>query len=154
MAERSTRIRVEVAGLESIQADLELLAEAAKRSPELGDALASLFGTDGVGLVAGVDVQWDGAATCFNMGLHPALAGMVACLRVNEGGRTEAQLLSPSTEKTVIPPVITRERQLLNAAIAKSLLVPGPVARAWAQRSGSEDKSLAGTAPSDPLVRL
>lgn len=48
----------------------------------------------------------------------------------------------------------SRELQLLNAAIAESLLVPGPVARALAQRSGLEDKSLAGTAPSDPLVRL
>lgn len=79
-------LSVHLAGVEKLQADLQLLAQAAQRSLEIRNALVECFGT-GVE-TSGVDIQSSSASTANELWVEAKLcdrlAGFVVALRAGD----------------------------------------------------------------------
>ncbi len=85
MAERRIRIHLEVCGLEQLQSDLKLLADAAESSLEVRDALFCFFGSSGE--AAGIEFQQCSTAAGdlrIELKLSHGLAVLAAALRAGD----------------------------------------------------------------------
>lgn len=79
-------LSLHLAGVEKLQADLQLLAQAAQRSLEIRNALFGLL--DGLGEAAWVDIQSTATSTANELWVEAKLcdrlAGFVAALRAGD----------------------------------------------------------------------